>query len=97
MLQTGCLVSPELSCDQPRWGRELVALLVFLVIVVWLFHTMPRVCLQLMIVVYSLNIFDANVVWSWTGSAEHMISINIAITYTMQQHVNCIHIHVIDR
>ena len=96
MLQTGCLVSPELSCDQPRWGRELVALLAFLVIVVWLFHTMPRVCLQLMIVVYSYNIFDARVVWSWTGSAEHRISINIAITCTMQ-HVNCIHIHVIDR
>ena len=96
MLQRGCLVSPELSCDQPRCGRELVALPVFLVIVVWLFHTLPRVCLQLIIVVYSLKIFDAHVVWSWTGSAEHRISINIAITCTMQ-HVNCSHIYVIDR
>ena len=33
MLQRGCLVSPEVSCNQPRWGREreLFALLVFLV------------------------------------------------------------------
>ena len=38
-----------------RWGRELVALLClsswWLVIVVWLSSTMPRVCLQLVIVV----------------------------------------------
>ena len=46
--------------------------------------------------ILTINIFDAHVVWSWTGSAEHRISINIAITCTMQ-HVNCIHIHVIDR
>ena len=38
-----------------QWGRELVALLClsswWLVIVVWLSSTMPRVCLQLVIVV----------------------------------------------
>ena len=45
-----------LAMQSSRWGRELVALLCLpswcLVIVVWLFLTMPRVCLQLLLVVF---------------------------------------------
>ena len=64
MLQRGCLVSPELSCNQPRWGRESWLLCLSswcLVIVVLLFIMMPQVCLQFVIVVFLiiLTIFDA--------------------------------------
>ena len=55
MLQRGCLVSPELSCNQPRWGRESWLLCLSswcLVIFVLLFITMPQVWLHFVIVVF---------------------------------------------
>ena len=55
MLQRGCLMSPELSCNHPGWGRE-SWLLCFaswcLVSVVLLFLMMPLICLQFVIVVF---------------------------------------------
>ena len=103
----GCLVSPELSCSQPRWGRE-SWLLCFASLpgVSWLLCGSSSWChrfvcsLWLWYYLIILTIFDAHVVWSWTAvwSAEHRIFINIPITHNMLSlNVTCIHIHVIDR
>ena len=91
-------MSPELSCNQPRWGREswlLVALLVLLVYCECCV-ALPHVATDLSAVCdCGITIFDAHVVWSWTAvwSAEHRIFINIAITHTMLSlNVTCIQI-----
>ena len=93
-------MSPELSCNQPRWGREreLIALLVVLVSCECCV-ALPHDATHLSAVCdCGATIFDAHVVWSWTAvwSAEHRIFINIAITHTMLS-LNVICIHVIDR
>ena len=57
-------MSPELSCNQPRWGRESWMLKMLclsswcLVSVVLLFLTMPQIFLQFVIVVFPDNTHD---------------------------------------
>ena len=49
-------MSPELSCNQPKWGGETWLLCLFswcLVSVVLLDLTMPQICLQFVIDVFS--------------------------------------------
>ena len=90
-------MSPELSCNQPRW-EERVGCFALLVVLVYCecCDALPHDATDSSAVCdCGITIFDAHVVWSWTAvwSAEHRIFINIAITHTMLSlNVTCIQI-----